>query len=237
MGVLDVVRKKIRLISVLVTRKELKSVLAFSVLEPHDIARYKTGNVIRTESPFGDLKVYGVKSGGYGIVYIVLDEDTLTPYCLKTSRDRFLKKPDRTNGFMQEAETWLRLGKHPNIVYAHSVFKIGGRPHILLEYVAGSDLWSSVKQGPLPLKTALRYAIQFCRGMVYAQSKLPGFVHGDIKPNNCLVTMDGIIKITDFGQVRSWAKRLTCPLSNLMRSTKQMCAVMSIPSGLCSLKC
>ncbi len=44
----------------------------------------------------------------------------------------------------------------------------------------------------------LRFAIQFCDGLNHALSK--GIqAHRDIKPQNCLVTQDNILKVTDFG--------------------------------------
>ncbi len=201
--VLDRLKGKIKRLSTLLTSEELKSVMALTVLEPPAGARYRVGDTIHTSgvgSVLGKFKVYGIKAGGYGFAYIVLHEETLTPYCLKSIRHQYDDDAERVELFKREAEAWIRLGKHPNLIYAHTVLEIGGRPHILFEYAAGSDLWRQIKNGPLPIRTALKYAIQFCRGMVYAQSEFPGFVHGDVKPNNCLLSHDGTLKISDFGE-------------------------------------
>ena len=147
------------------------------------------------------IKIYGVNTGGYGIIYTVLDQETLTPYCLKMPRRQSLDDLSRADRLKHEAWTWLRLARHRNIVYAHSILDLNGYKSILLEYVSGGDLTSRIRKGALPLNEALNYGVQFCRGMRHAQTMIPSFIHGDIKPSNCLVTEAGTLKITDFGHV------------------------------------
>jgi len=204
MRVFEYVKHKVELASILLAREELRSVLSLPVLNTPEGALYQIGEVIRDRDPdrqMGKLRVYGIKAGGYGIAYIALDEQTLTPYCLKTFRNKARDQSGQLEQFQKEAETWIRVGQHPNLIHAHSVMIICGRPYILFEYAARADLRSQIRKGQIPVREALRYGIQFCRGMTYAQSKLPGFVHGDIKPNNCLIAQDGTLKIADFGQV------------------------------------
>ncbi len=198
------VKKKARQVSALVSREDLKTVLTLPDKETPSDSNYAVGDVIHTllgGCVPAQFKIYGVKIGGYGIVYTVLDQNTLTPYCLKTPRHRSPDDLDPRDTLEAEARVWLLLAKHPNIVYAHSLLDINGSRSILLEYVPGGDLTSKTHQGALSLDEALDYGIQFCRGMRYAQTVIPGFVHGDIKPSNCLLTPTGTLKIADFGHV------------------------------------
>jgi len=51
---------------------------------------------------------------------------------------------------------------------------------------------------PVDTDTVLRWAIQFCFGMQHAIAHGVR-VHRDIKPQNVLITPEGILRITDFG--------------------------------------
>src|SRR5215471_2892732 len=134
MGIVRLVKKNLRRLSILVNKQELKGVLALTLEDSPARAEYKIGDTIRfgaSGRALSDLKVYGMREGGYGFAYIVLDEETLNPYCLKTIRNRYVNSTS-LDEFKREAEVWIRLGSHPHIVSAHSVSNISGRPFLLL---------------------------------------------------------------------------------------------------------
>jgi tetratricopeptide (TPR) repeat protein len=175
---------------------------------------FRIGQTVRVPG-LGDFTVHDTKGGkgksGMGLVYIVLDVSSMTPYAVKTFQKWCLGTPELVQRFLREAETWVRLEQHRNIVRAFYVATIQGQPHIFLEYVAGSDLRRRLAGGALPIQDALRYSIQFCRGMAHAAQKVPGLVHRDVKPENCMFTPDGVLKVTDFGLVKVLAHTEVIP--------------------------
>ena len=172
-------------------------------------AELKAGQTLSVPG-LGDFLIHDIKGGvgksGMGVVYIVLDESSMTPYAVKTFQQWCLGTPVLVQRFLREVETWIKLEQHQNIVRAFYVGNINNQPHIFLEYVAGLDLRKKMAAGPLPVRDALHYSIQFCRGMDYAQKKVPGLVHRDIKPENCMFTPDDVLKVTDFGLVKVLAR-------------------------------
>jgi len=175
---------------------------------------FRIGQTVRVPG-LGEFTVHDTKGGkgksGMGLVYIVLDVASMTPYAVKTFQKWCLGTPELVQRFLREAETWVRLEQHRNIVRAFYVATIQDQPHIFLEYVAGSDLRRKLAGGALPIKDALRYSIQFCRGMAHANQKVPGLVHRDVKPENCMFTPDDVLKVTDFGLVKVLARSEALP--------------------------
>jgi len=102
--------------------------------------------------------------------------------------------------FQQEVETAAKL-LHPNIVTAYDANEAQGLSYLVMEYVPGQDLHTSLKPDKkLPLDQVLDIVIQAARGLEYAHSQ--GVVHRDIKPANLLVNAKGQVKVLDMGLAR-----------------------------------
>ncbi len=198
----DWLKHKSREISFILTDDNLKLALVSPIEEPQEGARYKVGDRIHAVTYTGSCRLFqvcGVQSGGYSNAYTVIDRTQMKAYCLKTSRALYKTDRIQNKKLEREARIWLSLGYHQNLVTAHSVYYIKNRLHILNEYVPGNNLSSQLKSGALPLLTAIKYSIGICRAMTHAKKVFPGFRHGDIKPANCLITKQGVLKLTDFG--------------------------------------
>jgi len=152
----------------------------------------------------GRFQVFDVHEGGMSLVYVVNDQMNgpgPQVVALKTLRSELLRSRIRVSRFAAECRLWVQLGEHPNIVRAHSVEVIDGRPYVVLELIQGGDLNRWIGTPRLDLGRAIRFSYQFCLGMEHALRQ--GLhCHRDIKPGNLLVTEDGTLKITDFGLAR-----------------------------------
>ena len=152
----------------------------------------------------GRFQVFDVHEGGMSLVYVVNDQlggSGPQVVALKTLRGELLGSRIRISRFAAECRIWVQLGEHANIVRAHSVEVIEGRPYAVLELIQGGDLSRWIGTQRLDLAQALRFGYQFCVGMEHALRQ--GLhCHRDIKPGNLLVTEDGTLKITDFGLAR-----------------------------------
>ena len=150
------------------------------------------------------FEIFDVHEGGMSLVYVVHDhlgKSGRTVVALKTLKDELLGHKIRRSRFATECRLWVQLGQHPNIVQAHAVEIIEGKPYVVLELVQGGDLVRWIGSRRLNLVQALRFGVQFCQGMEHA-TRQGLSCHRDIKPGNLLITEDGVLKITDFGLAR-----------------------------------
>jgi WD40 repeat protein/serine/threonine protein kinase len=175
-----------------------KAPTAFSLTHAQAQAQadWKKGDVIE-----GLYEVRGSASGGMGTVYFVFHRLWKMMLAIKTPQRAAVKSEIRLLRFLREAELWVGLGLHPNIATCYYARVIGGLPRLFIEYVDGGTLdeWAD-RRLLRDLRTLMDLMLQFCHGMIYAQES--GMIHRDVKPANCLITKDKILKITDFGLVK-----------------------------------
>lgn len=151
-------------------------------------------------------QVHDVFSGAMGKVYIAEHLGWKIPVAIKCPRPEVLADREGAKRILTEADSWVRMGMHPNVATCYYVLNIKEVPHLFIEFVDGGDLKSWLDTGRCKdLRTSLDLAIQFCHGMEFTHSK--GIIHRDIKPKNILLTKNALLKITDFGIIQQAA----CP--------------------------
>jgi tetratricopeptide (TPR) repeat protein len=160
---------------------------------------YRKGEHIAGE--YRVLSVFGGKGrSGQGLVYLVDSPGAPLPFVLKTFQ---FNGPDAKTRFIKEAESWVSLGFHPNLVPAYWVRGLDGQLFVAAEFISSdaegrATLADYIADGPQPLSTICIWAAQFCDGMEYALRK--GLIaHHDVKPDNLMVDPGGNLRITDFG--------------------------------------
>ena len=151
-------------------------------------------------TPGARLGVYEVVgllgAGGMGEVYRARDTRLNRDVAIKVLPPGLSADSDRLLRFEQEARAAAALN-HPNIL---AVFDIGSHesvPFIVSELLEGETLREKLTHGALPVRKAIEIGVQLAHGLAAAHGK--GIVHRDLKPENCFVTLDGHVKILDFG--------------------------------------
>ena len=142
-----------------------------------------------------------VAQGGMGIVYEAQDERLGRRIALKCAKSGFHKRLPPEVRHASEIS-------HPNvckIFEIHTASTARGEVDFLtMEFLDGETLAARLSRGRLPKAEARAIGRQICAGL--AEAHRNGVVHGDLKSNNVILTLDadGGVRavITDFGLAR-----------------------------------
>ncbi len=146
-------------------------------------------------------------SGGTGIVYLALDE--------QTNRTWAIKVIDHENGdfamvrrsLMSKASV-LKKFLHPYLPVITEIMEYRNSMMIIMEYVEGRSLkemlTDSMKNDglPLPVEDVIIWAHQICEVLYYLHTAENPVIYGDLKPGNVMVRPNGNIVLIDFGTVQ-----------------------------------
>jgi len=144
--------------------------------------------------PFEILSPLG--AGGMGEVYRARDSRLGREVAIKVLPAAFSADAERLRRFELEARAAGMLN-HPNILTIYDIGTHVGSPYIVTELLEGNELRSQLGNVPLPVRQALDYAKQITLGLAAAHGR--GIIHRDLKPENLFITVDGRVKILDFG--------------------------------------
>lgn len=100
--------------------------------------------------------------------------------------------------FIQEGRIGVTLREHPNICQTLGADRSqDNRLYIVMEFVAGTSLREMMNNTALSPQNIVHIIGQLCDALHYAHQH--HIVHRDVKPENIMVTPQGIVKVTDFG--------------------------------------
>ncbi len=139
--------------------------------------------------------------GGLGVVYKAWQEDMGRLMAVKVISGGTDAGVERKARFVRDAKTLARL-QHPGIVGVTDWGEDKGLPFFCMDYVDGRDLAQEVRvHGPLASRRAA--AIVKTVGEVVAYAHGQHVLHGDLKPQNVMLTAEGRVKVTDFGLTKA----------------------------------
>ena len=142
-----------------------------------------------------------IGTGGMADVYKAKDHKLNRFVAVKVLKPEFREDTTFIQKFKSEAQAAAVL-THPNIVNVFDVGDDNGVYYIVMELIEGITLKEYIsKKGKLSVKEATSIAIQVSMGLEAAHSH--GIVHRDVKPQNIIISMDGKVKVTDFGIARA----------------------------------
>ena len=142
--------------------------------------------------------------GGMGVVYKAEDTKLKRIVALKFLPSLISADDEAKQRFIHEAQAASALN-HTNICSIHTIEEYiepaketaGMQQFIDMEFVEGKTLGVLLKEKELSLKGVVDITLQIAEGLNAAHKK--GIVHRDIKPDNVMVTDEGLVKIMDFG--------------------------------------
>lgn len=144
-------------------------------------------------------------SGSMATVYIGRDLETNRLYAVKVLSRQAAAESELVERFQREFELLTRLSG-PHVVNPVDFGEDRGSLFIVMGYVDGHTVKHAILTGgALPLNRAIDIAQQAAAGVATAANQ--GIVHRDIKPQNLLLGVDGVVKLTDFGLARSQESR------------------------------
>ena len=166
--------------------------------------------IIEDFGPFQLIRSIG--SGGMAEVFLARDSEAASnapPVVVKRLHKELEKDTTAVDLFITEADVMMLLD-HPNIVKVYNAGEINNRYFMAMEYIHGTDVAQIAhryrqKNLPLSVECACSLMIPVLRALAYAHNtcsksgKHLGIVHRDVTPSNLFISLNGEIKLGDFG--------------------------------------
>ncbi len=152
------------------------------------------------ERYIGKYRVKGeLGRGGMGAVYLAEQPGLGREVAIKELIQSAATDPTALKRFLQEAQVMARTS-HPNLVQVHDVELSAEANYIVLEFVRGKSLRDWLNRGPIAPPQVFAVMHGVLQALDYAHKH--AIVHRDMKPENVLLSEDGMVKVADFGIAR-----------------------------------
>ena len=138
--------------------------------------------------------------GGMGEVYRATDTKLKRDVAIKVLPEAFTEDKERLARFEREAQLLAQL-HHPNIASVFGLEESEGTRALVMELVEGPTLAERLESGSLPIDVSLSLARQIADALEEAHDK--GIIHRDLKPQNIKASIEGKVKVLDFGLAKA----------------------------------
>ncbi|KPA84589.1 putative serine/threonine protein kinase [Leptomonas pyrrhocoris] len=168
------------------------------------------------------VSLFPVGSGAFSAVYLGMSDDGVQVAIKRIPR---LHRGIKEEEMVSEVCTCAKL-RHPNIVPYISCCVTQSYLAIIMEYMPGGSLHDIIENfGKLPRTVVRRFMLDIVNGLAYLHEST---THGDVKPHNILLGVDGVCKLSDFGSASDKLTEAACVNEDrLLRGT----AVYISPEG------
>lgn len=172
------------------------------------IAKWEEGSAIGQRLVLGRYdQMERLGSGGFATVHLARDRTTGDLVVLKRMRPEWTSDRAALDSALREMEVARRVSD-PFLVAMHELARDGDELVLVLEYVPGGNLRVMLdRRGPLEPEEGTRIVRDVLSGLAALHDA--GIVHGDVKPENVLLTAGGRAKLADFGAAHSRGGRRT----------------------------
>src|ERR1700674_1721773 len=168
-----------------------------------------------------------IGAGGMGEVYRASDTKLGRDVALKVMPADMARDPDRLARFQREARAVAALN-NPHIVTIYSVEEAGGIHFLTMELVEGQSLDHLIPASGLSVKQVVEIAGALADALAAAHEK--GIVHRNLKPANVMVSVDGRVKVLDFGLAKDVSGNETSGATLTAAGLTQAGVVMGTPA-------
>jgi eukaryotic-like serine/threonine-protein kinase len=143
-----------------------------------------------------------IGQGGMGVVFKAKQLSMDRIVAMKVLNERYSANSEFVDRFIREARAAGKLN-HPNVIHVHDISRANGRHYFSMEYIDGMSIKELLRiEKKIDYKKALDIVLQCARALEFAHENQ--IVHRDVKPDNIMMTKEGIIKIADLGIAKTF---------------------------------